>query len=433
MKRTMTTIAASVSLALAFATTPALAGKGNNNFKSGGSNRSLKINSGSKMRMSQPKLQSTSKFSGNKFSSNKLTAPKQSPTKFSGNNKLGRVVKTTPVFNPSKGTSPIGKLNPGKLNPGKVVTPFPGKSSINPGKVVTPFPGKFPGKSPIDPGMASPFPGTKPLPGKGPFPGGKPPVVVNPKPPVGSKPFPPIGPKPLPPIVVNPKPPVGPKPLPPIGPKPLPPIVVNPKPPVNPNPQPPVDPCPPYNPPCDPPFCGGGNGFPFPFPVPYPTGGYCPTPIVQPVYTQVAPVSYQAEAPVAVEGVDLELVEVRQIDRGDVAQQLGPAYRITLRNRTGAAVAQQFNVALAGSIGREVTADSAMNLVRVEGLEAGQSLTVDLRLPATAYNMGLNADGQPVPFTWLTAMVDTHQEVEQTDRDNDYTVLNRREIVMAAL
>ena len=95
-------------------------------------------------------------------------------------------------------------------------------------------------------------------------------------------------------------------------------------------------------------------------------------------------------------------------------------------------VPQPFNVALAASIGRQATAESAFATQRVNGLEAGQVLTVDLRLPVQAYNMGLNADGQPVPFTWLTAVVDSHLEVPEVDRENNYTVLNRREIVMAA-
>jgi hypothetical protein len=105
---------------------------------------------------------------------------------------------------------------------------------------------------------------------------------------------------------------------------------------------------------------------------------------------------------------------------------------MTLRNKSGLSVSQQFNVALAASIGRQATAESAFATQRVNGLEAGQLLAVEVRLPAKAYNMGLNADGQPVPFAFLTAVVDSHQEVPETDRDNDFMVLGRGEIVMVA-
>ena len=71
--------------------------------------------------------------------------------------------------------------------------------------------------------------------------------------------------------------------------------------------------------------------------------------VVQPVYTPVVqtPVVQTAAvqpAPVAAKTMDLELVEVRQLDRGDLAKDQGPAYRVTLRNKTGEAIAKAFNV-----------------------------------------------------------------------------------------
>jgi hypothetical protein len=199
---------------------------------------------------------------------------------------------------------------------------------------------------------------------------------------------------------------------------------------------PPADPGNPCDPPCDPPHCNNGWPFPVPFPVwgGY-NGGYCgTTTVVQPIYTPVTQtVAVEPAAqPVAAQPIDLELLEVRQLDRGDLAKKLGPAYRVLLRNKTGEAVTQQFNVALVASLGRQATADSAFAISRVHGLEAGQTLSVDVRLPAKAFNMGLNADGQPVPFGWLTAVADSHQEVSQADRENDFTMLARGEIVMMA-
>ncbi|MEX2114976.1 MAG: hypothetical protein WD845_17415 [Pirellulales bacterium] len=204
-------------------------------------------------------------------------------------------------------------------------------------------------------------------------------------------------------------------------------------PPADPGQQPPD--CPPHCPPINPPHCGGW-GFPIPFPAwcggyygGY-NGGYCATTtVVQPVYSQVTQAA--AVEPVA-QAIDLELIEVRQLDRGDLASDQGPAYRITLRNKSGDAVTVPFTVALAASIGRAPAADSAFAATRVNGLQAGQTLSVEVRLPGSAYKLGLNADGQPVPFTWLTAVADSHMEVEQVDRQNDFATMNRSEIVMVA-
>jgi hypothetical protein len=168
---------------------------------------------------------------------------------------------------------------------------------------------------------------------------------------------------------------------------------------------------------------------PFPFPV---GGGYGGGYVGGGTVIQQVPVPVEVPAQPMAHPIDLEVLEVRQLDRGDAAKNLGPAYRVTLRNKNGAAVMQQFNVALVASIGRMPAADSAYATLRVNGLEAGQALTVDLRLPSKAYKLGLNADGQSVPFSWLLAAIDTDQEVSQADRANDLMILNRSEIVMLA-
>jgi hypothetical protein len=84
------------------------------------------------------------------------------------------------------------------------------------------------------------------------------------------------------------------------------------------------------------------------------------------------------------------------------------------------------------AVGRQPSADGAFVIEVVQGIEAERPVCVDVRLPAKALNLGQNADGQPVPFTWLTAVVDSHQELEQVSRENDFATLNRAEIVRVA-
>ncbi len=190
---------------------------------------------------------------------------------------------------------------------------------------------------------------------------------------------------------------------------------------------------------CNPWPCGNWGGcYPYPYPYPYPiwggyNGGFCGTTVVQPVYSPVVQTAaVQPTTTVAAKTIDLELVDVRQLDRGDLAKDQGPAYRVTLRNRTGEAIAKAFNVGLAASIGRQLTPEAAFAATRVEGLQANQMLTVEVRLPAKALNLGANADGQPVPFSFLTAVADSHQELELANREDDFTTLGRSEIVMVA-
>ena len=192
--------------------------------------------------------------------------------------------------------------------------------------------------------------------------------------------------------------------------------------------------CPPYNKNCGKNYCG--NFWPFGFPYPWwggYNGGFCGgssvfcSPVSQGVAYDpiVAMPLVQSANP-----VDLELVEVRQLDSGVDGD--GPAYRVAFRNKNGAAIDQPFDVALAATVGRQLTRDAAIGTTRVEGIEAGQTLAVDVRLPAKALNMGLNSAGQPVGFGWLTAVVDSHREIEESSRDNDYATMNRSEIVMVA-
>jgi hypothetical protein len=120
------------------------------------------------------------------------------------------------------------------------------------------------------------------------------------------------------------------------------------------------------------------------------------------------------------EGVDLQLLAVRMIDAGDAAQNLGPAYRVWVRNNSHVAILHSFNLlALAARDGRPA-ADLPQAGVRVDSIEAGQIIPVDIRLPAEA-----NAPGLPM----LHVLVDSHREIAEVYEDNNGAVLNRADIL----
>jgi len=120
------------------------------------------------------------------------------------------------------------------------------------------------------------------------------------------------------------------------------------------------------------------------------------------------------------EGVDLQLLAVRMIDAGDAAQNVGPAYRVWVRNNSHVAILHSFNVlALAARDGRPA-ADLPQAGVRVDAIEASQIIPVDIRLPAEA-----NAPGLPM----LHVLVDSHREIAEVYEDNNGSVLNRADIL----
>lgn len=142
-------------------------------------------------------------------------------------------------------------------------------------------------------------------------------------------------------------------------------------------------------------------------------GGY----FVSPVVTVVA----QAAA------VDVALVDVRFCDAGDAASKLGPRYRVTVRNKS-LVDAGQFHMVLLAGMDATPKSDAPASLVKVMGLRAGEAKAFDVRLPVDSLKMTVDAAGNPVPFATLFVAVDSHEELNDSDRSNNGTVMNRVEI-----
>src|SRR5262249_14906999 len=132
---------------------------------------------------------------------------------------------------------------------------------------------------------------------------------------------------------------------------------------------------------------------------------------------------------VAVEGLDLQLLAVRFVDSGSTKDKLGDRYRVWLRNSSAVAIRQPFNVLLMAANSPEPSAGLPQAGVRLSEIEAGQILSVDIRLPYEASIMGKNASGQPAPFSHLHVLVDSHREVADVFRANNGAVLARGDIL----
>jgi hypothetical protein len=119
------------------------------------------------------------------------------------------------------------------------------------------------------------------------------------------------------------------------------------------------------------------------------------------------------------QGLDLQLFAVRTIDSGDPEKQLGPALRVWFRNNSGVAINHPFNVLALAARDAQPTADLPQAGVRVDSIEAGQILAVDVRLPVEANQPG---------FPMFHVLVDSHREIPEVDKTNNGLVINRGDV-----
>ena len=66
------------------------------------------------------------------------------------------------------------------------------------------------------------------------------------------------------------------------------------------------------------------------------------------------------------------------------------------------------------------------------GIKAGATVAVDIRLPLDAQRMGVNYMGQNVPFAYLYVVVDSFNQINDSNRSNNSTFQGRLDIPMAS-
>lgn len=126
---------------------------------------------------------------------------------------------------------------------------------------------------------------------------------------------------------------------------------------------------------------------------------------------------------------DLQLLAVRFVDPGHPQENLGPRYRVWFRNNSDRPVIQPFNVALLASNDANPAADLPQAGVRVTSIEAGDTQSVDIRLPLAATAMARDAQGNPAPFSFLHVLVDAERETSDALRENNGACLARAEVL----
>jgi hypothetical protein len=125
------------------------------------------------------------------------------------------------------------------------------------------------------------------------------------------------------------------------------------------------------------------------------------------------------------EGVDVQLLAVRFVDPGFAEQDLGPRYRVWLRNNTDRAIDTPFDVVVMGANERQIGDRRVEVGQRVTAIDAGQTMALDMRLPLTVDGAG----GNPFEFSLLHVLVDAGKALNDSDMTNNGAVVERSEIL----
>jgi hypothetical protein len=126
---------------------------------------------------------------------------------------------------------------------------------------------------------------------------------------------------------------------------------------------------------------------------------------------------------------DLQLLAVRMVDPGHPEEKLGPRYRIWFRNNSSKPITEPFSVMLFASNDQKFGDDLPRGGVRVTSIEAGDTQSVDIRLPMEVYTMNRDAAGEPAPFNFLHFFVDANREVNDENLVNNGAVVPRDEML----
>jgi hypothetical protein len=120
---------------------------------------------------------------------------------------------------------------------------------------------------------------------------------------------------------------------------------------------------------------------------------------------------------------DLQLLAVRFVDAGHPDEQLGPRYRVWFRNNSAQAITVPFDVMLMAGNDNRLAPNLPWAGVRVDRIEAGETQSVDIRLPFEVDQMARDAQGRPAPFTTLHVLIDANREIAETSEVNNGTTL----------
>ncbi|MFZ5830220.1 MAG: hypothetical protein ACOY3P_09030 [Planctomycetota bacterium] len=162
---------------------------------------------------------------------------------------------------------------------------------------------------------------------------------------------------------------------------------------------------------------------------PCPAWVYWNVPVYDPLPVVTCGTWVDVERPIVRQAFDIQLLAVRFVDPGHPDENLGPRYRVWYRNNSDRPITSPFNVTLLASNDGKLAATLPQAGVQVTSIEAGDTQSVDVRLPIEAFRMNRDAAGEPVPFETLHVLVDANRAIEEENRGNNGTNVSRAEVL----
>jgi hypothetical protein len=131
---------------------------------------------------------------------------------------------------------------------------------------------------------------------------------------------------------------------------------------------------------------------------------------------------------VAAEQYDLQVLAVRFVDPGHPDEKLGPRYRVWFRNNSPKPITQAFDVMLLAGDEQQPGRNAPQAGVRVTAVEAGDTQSVDIRLPFDATQKA-GPQANAAPFKYLHVLLDANQQINDQERANNGVRLTPGEIL----
>lgn len=156
---------------------------------------------------------------------------------------------------------------------------------------------------------------------------------------------------------------------------------------------------------------------------------YYQYPVWQPLPIATCGTWVNVEPVVVQAGMDLQLLAVRFVDNGHPEQNLGPRYRVWVRNNSPIQITSPFSVLALASNDPNADASLPQAGVVIPSMDIGEVKPIDIRLPLQANRMGASPEGHKVPFNYLQVLVDSHQQIPEANKANNGAVLSRTDIL----
>ncbi|MDZ7616684.1 MAG: hypothetical protein U1E05_06750 [Patescibacteria group bacterium] len=127
---------------------------------------------------------------------------------------------------------------------------------------------------------------------------------------------------------------------------------------------------------------------------------------------------------------DLQLLAVRMVDPGHPQEDLGPRYRVWFRNNSTQPITAPISVVLLAGNDEVLVESLPQAGVEVTAVEAGDTQSVDIRLPYGVMTMNRDEEGQAAPFSALHVLVNAHRSVAETSMENNGATLAAADVLL---